>query len=73
MRCTANAMNARSSTSNRERLLLAVLLGLCAGGGTGCAYFRSGSRTYGESTQIQQEQQQINKLWFKPGTVFYTQ
>jgi len=38
----------------------------------GCAsYFRTGQMSYQELQQRNQETQQENNLWLKPGTVFY--
>lgn len=51
-------------------LFMPLCLLIC--GCAGCAYFRFGERPYSEVRQFQQEQEEINRLFFKPGTVFYS-
>jgi hypothetical protein len=55
-----------------QELILFGLVDLLICGCTGCAYFRFGQRPYTEVRQFQQEQEEINRLFFKPGTVFYS-
>ena len=63
------AMNASHKPNgvlwSRVPLVLGTIALVCSG----CAYF---VKTPAEEKQRQEEQDETNKLYFKPGTTFYT-
>ncbi len=55
-----------------QNLLIGLMsLGILAT--TGCAYFRFGEKSYAEDQEKHKEQQEINRVKYKPGTIFYTE
>jgi len=66
-------MNADYKPKPRRRFLTVVCCCFALLPCFGCAsYFRTDALSYEELKEKNQQQRQEDKMWFKPGTVFYS-